>query len=325
MRIFATLSLIAVLFGGAAIVGLPAYFSMRGVEPPILPAPGISVALRDGSHINVIDVHDRSREARGETADPAIVLIHGLPGSGYDWNPLHTELAGSARRVIAYDRKGYGHSASRSADEIHSVDANASELLQLLEKFDLRDVTLVGWSYGGGIAIRAAAIDSSRIGGVVLLASIGPLGPHSSGLIEGVIFSEPVLAWIARIDPLSRATTTALSREAFSGQAMPDWWVPQTRANLAGAGARRALVREGIEWPTVDLDPKPLEVPILVIHGSDDRSVPIAVGEDLYEQAGPGSQILRVDGGSHMLPITHPELLAERIQGFSRNRASSRD
>jgi pimeloyl-ACP methyl ester carboxylesterase len=61
-----------------------------------------------------------------------------------------------------------------------------------------------------------------------------------------------------------------------------------------------------------------LDMPILLIHGGDDRLAPVAIGRYLHSKA-PGSELLVVEGGSHMLPITHAELLSERIAAFARS------
>jgi pimeloyl-ACP methyl ester carboxylesterase len=319
MQIARKLALSAVGFVILVLVAPPLYYVMRDPERPALPDPGRAVELQDGTRLNLLDSGRRATAARsgGGNAGP-IVLVHGLPGSAYDWQPLYARLSSSGRRVMAYDRKGYGHSDVRAEGEAYSVDANAVELLQLLRAIDVRDVTLVGWSYGGGVTIRAAEIDRSRIANVVLLASIGP---HPAmvhpGAFEQLLFTEAVLAWLARVPPASLAATEAISREAYSDGPMPEWWVPQTRANLARAGTLRAMVREGLEWPEAPLAPEAIDRPVLVIHGTDDRSVPFVVGEDLHARTQPGSELLRVEGGSHMLPITHSELLAERILAFS--------
>lgn len=303
------------------VVGAPLYYRLTDAERPELPAAGFRVELSDGARLNVLD---SGGGATGQSEEHPIVLVHGLPGSAYDWRPLYERLSASAPRVIAYDRKGYGHSDVRGDGEAHSLDANAAELLGLLEALDLHESTVVGWSYGGGVVIRAAEIDPSRIGRVVLLASLGPhpamTGP---GLFERLFFTESTLAWVASVPPISLAATQALSLEAFSEQAMPPWWVPQTQANLAREGSTRAMVREGEEWPGVPLTPESIERPILVIHGTEDRSVPFAVGEDLFESTQPHSEMLRVEGGSHMIPITHAPLLAESILEFSRGPASA--
>jgi pimeloyl-ACP methyl ester carboxylesterase len=132
-----------------------------------------------------------------------------------------------------------------------------------------------------------------------------------------MINSRPVLAWLAMIPPLSRAVAKLASAEVFSDQPMPEWWVPQLRANLARPSTIDTWLSERDGLTLDGLDPGPLELPILVIHGEDDRSVSPAVGNDLYERALPDATILRVEDGSHMLPITHADLLARRLLEFT--------
>jgi pimeloyl-ACP methyl ester carboxylesterase len=266
------------------------------------------VELDGGVELNVLE------SGRG----PAIVLVHGLPGCAYDWTPLPERLAAGGRRVIVYDRVGYGHSSPRGPGSDYTYDQNASELLELLEILDLSKATLVGWSYGGGVVLRAGLRDSERIGRLVLLASVGPaLEIRESGVADRLLFSRPVLAWVSMVPPISRAVAQAASAEAFSDQPMPDWWVPQLRANLAGPGTTEAMLQEGDKLTVGDIDPGPLDLPVLVINGEDDWSVPMDVAEDLHRRAQPDAKLLRVEGGSHMLPITHPDLLAQHLIEFT--------
>ena len=65
------------------------------------------------------------------------------------------------------------------------------------------------------------------------------------------------------------------------------------------------------------IDPGPLDLPVLVINGEDDWSVPMDVAEDLFQRAQPDAKLLRVPGGSHMLPITHADLLAQHLFEFT--------
>ena len=293
----------------AAIILPPAFFALVGESGAAeLPPPGRMVQLPGGAQLNVLD------SGQG----PVIVLVHGLPGCAYDWTPLPERLAARGRRVIVYDRVGYGYSSPRGPESDYSYDHNASELLELLELLDLSDATLVGWSYGGGVVIRAGLRGSERIGRLVLLGSVGPIMEiHEPGLAQRVLFSRPVLAWVSMIPPLSRAVAQAASAEVFSDQPMPAWWVPQLRANLARPGTTDTWLEEGEGLTADGIDPGPLDLPILVINGDDDRSVPMEVAEDLYQRAQPDAKLLRVAGGSHMLPITHPDLLARHLLEFT--------
>ena len=294
----------------AGIILPPAYYALVGGPGALeLPPPGRIVQLSGGAQLNVLD------SGRG----PAIVLVHGLPGCAYDWTPLPERLAALGRRVIVYDRVGYGYSSPRGPESDYTYDHNATELLELLEILDVSDATLVGWSYGGGVVLRAGLREPKRIGRLVLLASVGPaIEIPEPGVAQRVLFSRPVLAWVSMVPPLSRAVAHSASAEAFSDQPMPGWWVPQLRANLARPGTTEAMLEEGEKLSVDGIDPGPLDLPVLVINGDDDWSVPMEVAEDLYQRAQPDAELLRVAGGSHMLPITHPDLLAQHLLEFTK-------
>jgi pimeloyl-ACP methyl ester carboxylesterase len=293
----------------AGIILPPVYFAVVGEPGAVeLPAPGRAVQLPGGVELNLLE--------SGE--GPAVVLVHGLPGCAYDWTPLAERLAAGGHRVIAYDRVGYGYSSPRGPESGYTYDQNASELLALLEALDLSGATLVGWSYGGGVVLRAGLRGPERIARLVLLGSVGPtMEIPEPGAVRRVLFSRPVLAWVSMIPPLSRALAKAASAEVFSDQPMPEWWVPQLRANLARPGTTDTWLEEEEGLTAHGLDPEPLDLPVLVIHGDDDRAVPMGVGEDLYQRAQPDAKLFRVVGGSHMIPITHAELLARQILEFS--------
>jgi pimeloyl-ACP methyl ester carboxylesterase len=291
----------------AALLALPPLFYALFPEPaPALPSPGRRVPLAHGAALNALE--------RG--SGPAVVLVHGSPGSAYDWDPLGEALAARGRRVLAYDRLGYGHSDARPEGDF-SVDSNARDLLELLEVERLADATVVGWSYGGATAIRAALVDPTRIGRLVLVGSAGPEDdPAEEPAFYAVLFSAPALGWMAAVPPASGAVQRALSEQAFSGQPWPAWWLPQLRANLAAPHTRTTFRLEGARFETAGLDPSPIERPILVIHGDDDRLAPLAIGEWLQRRAR-DARLVQIAGGSHMLPITHADLLADRIAAFS--------
>ena len=299
------LVLAVLLVAGVALP--PLYFRAYPEDPPRLPPADRRVEVADGVFVNVVE------RGRG----PSVVLVHGLPGMATDWGPLHEALAERSLRVIAYDRVGFGRSDGRPDDD-YTVEANARELLGLLEGMDLRAATVVGWSYGGATAMQAALDDPTRIASLVLVGSAGPEEePREPPAWAAVIFSEPVLRWVAAVPPVSRSVQAAISEQAFSGQEQPAWWATQLEANFAAPHTRRAWRREGALFDVQDLDPGPIPRPVLVIHGQEDRLAPPAIGEWILAHTR-DARILRVEGGSHMLPITHPELLADRIERFVR-------
>jgi pimeloyl-ACP methyl ester carboxylesterase len=294
------LALLLVVFAAVALP--PLWFRLFREPAPELPAPGRRVDLAGDVAVNVLE----------EGAGPAVVLVHGHPGSAYDWRVLAPALAARGFRAIAYDRVGYGRSDARRDGE-YTFAANARELALLLAALDLRDAIVVGWSYGGGTSIVAAQQDPSRIARLVLVGSVGPGLPMGASAVQAVLFSGPVLAWVAAVPPVSAAVQAAMSAGAFSGQPQPDWWRPSLAANLGGGDTRRTMREEGAAYERQAVpDPTRLLLPVLVIHGEDDRLVPVAVGHELARRA-PNARLVLVPGGSHMLPVTHAELLAAEI------------
>ncbi len=301
-----------------ALIGLPPlYFALASPSPSSeLPAPGRLVQLASGARVNALELGP----GQGRPQAPTIVLVHGLPGLAYDWKPLFERLAAGGARVIAYDRVGYGHSSLRKPGAPFTVDENASELLELLDQLDLSDATLVGWSYGGGVVLRAALRQPARIGRLVAIGSVGPtfeIVPPPA--LARVFLSRGFRAWLSMIPPLANSVVASESRSAaFSGQSMPEWWVPQLRASIELPGMVDTWLAEEDQFNADGLDPGPLEIPLLVIQGTDDRLVAMTVAEDLAARALPDSRLLRVEGGSHMLPITHADGLAPEILEFAR-------
>jgi pimeloyl-ACP methyl ester carboxylesterase len=271
------------------------------------------VLLPNGAGVNVV----------AEGSGAPVVLVHGLPGCAYDWRVLAPELAGRGRRAIAYGRVGYGRSDPRP-DGRYTPQANAEELVALLEKLDARDATVVGWSYGGVTAILAAVTDASRIKRLVLVGSGGPDSPDAEApempLAMRVLYSDPVLRWRTAIPPLGIGLMKAASEAAFSGQPQPAWWLDGLRANFSRWDTlityRSEMAGVGADADAPDDFPADrVGVPTLILHGDDDRLAPVAIGRYLHSVI-PGSELVEIAGGSHMIPITHAALLADRIAAF---------
>ena len=295
-----------VLLIGAGLALPPLWFRLFREPAPELPPPGRRVELASGAGVNIVE--------QGE--GKPVVLVHGLPGTAYDWRATSAALAARGLRALAYDRVGYGWSEPRVGDAF-TLESNARELLELLAAEDLHDATVVGWSYGGGTAIVAAQRDPSRIGRLVLVGSVGP-GIEQSGPPPGVglLFSDPVLAWLHAVPPLAHGLRAFVSAQAFSDGPQPDWWLASVNANFARPGVAQTWRNEGAGLTTQPVpDPTGLALPILVIHGDDDRLVPIEIGRELERRA-PNAELVVVLGGSHALPVTHPELLADEILGW---------
>ena len=120
---------------------------------------------RKGTHVAVAGNQIRYHQ---QGTGPDILLIHGSPGSLEDWESIIDSLA-TDYRVTAYDRPGHGYSESR--DNLHTYDYHASVAIELIEALDLRDVTVVGHSYGGTTALALALRKPPQVKNIVVLDS----------------------------------------------------------------------------------------------------------------------------------------------------------
>jgi pimeloyl-ACP methyl ester carboxylesterase len=246
------------------------------------------------------------------------LLVHGHPGSAYDWAPFAGELARRGFRVLAYDRVGYGRSDGRAPGHV-SVETNAAELLALLAALDLREVTLLGYSYGGATAIVAAKRDPSRVARLVLVGSVGP-GIEARGAIPEPLvelLAGPVLSWVSRVPPLARRLRAAFLREAFAPDPVPDWYTALAAANFARPHTLESFRSEGRDLGgEADLDPSPLALPLLVVQGDADRLVPPAVAREIQRRV-PHAELHMLRRAGHAIPITHAAWLAEAVRDFA--------
>ncbi|MGI9325746.1 MAG: alpha/beta fold hydrolase [Pseudomonadales bacterium] len=288
----------------------PLWFTVFPEAPKHLPEAGNSILLSTGSHVNVLD----------QGTGPAVVLVHGLPGSAYDWRELTPLLNRAGIRTIAYDRVGYGRSDPR-ANTNFSLLANSDELGELLQALELDEVTVVGWSYGGAMAMQAAS--NSRIARLVLVGTGGPSSeddapPEPSAAIK-MLYSMPVLRWRSAVPPVSRALQSVLSDTAFSGGPQPDWWKRDLAANFSRWDTVLTYRNEILAEIEADgFDPALIQQPTLIVHGEDDQLAPVAIGRYLAK-AIPAAVYEEMPGASHMLPITHASQLSEQIAAFARS------
>ena len=139
--------------------------------------PSITVGTENSG---AIDLH---YEDHGTGAP--VVLIHGYPLSGRAWDKQVPMLLDAGRRVITYDRRGFGQSSQPSFG--YNYDTFAADLNTLMEALDLRDAILVGHSMGTGEVTRyLGAYGSARVSKAVLISPIPPFLLQTDDNPEGL-------------------------------------------------------------------------------------------------------------------------------------------
>jgi pimeloyl-ACP methyl ester carboxylesterase len=248
-----------------------------------------------------------------------VVLIHGWPFSGASWERQVPALVEAGHRVIAYDRRGFGKSSHPYSG--YNYDTFVEDLHTLITKLDLHDVTLVGFSMGGGeVARYIGKHGSERVEKAVLISAITPFllktadnpggleGDHFEGIRKQVMADRP--AFIAHFLE-DFFNLDALHRTSISEQVVQFSW-----HNAAGASPKGTLdcISTWVEDFRQDL--QRFDIPTLVIHGVADRILPISATAHRIPQFVKGSRVLEIAFGPHAITWTHAEIINRELLAF---------
>lgn len=248
-----------------------------------------------------------------------VVLIHGYPLNGHSWEKQERVLLEAGYRVITYDRRGFGASSQPTIG--YDYDTFAADLHALVEKLNLRDMVLVGFSMGTGEVTRyLGTYGSARVRKAVLVAPIPPFLLKTADNPEGVDQSvfDGIMAAIITDRPayLKTFLDNFYNVDTLGGTRISDqaWQLSFTVAAGASATATLACVRTWLTDFRRDL-PK-IDVPMLVVQGDEDRILPIdSTGRrlpDLIKDV----RFIEVAGGPHNIGWTHPEEVNKALLDF---------
>jgi non-heme chloroperoxidase len=203
-----------------------------------------------------------------------IVLIHGYPLNGHSWEKQERVLLEAGYRVITYDRRGFGASSQPTIG--YDYDTFAADLHALVEKLNLLDMVLVGFSMGTGEVTRyLGTYGSARVRKAALVAPIPPFLLKTADNPDGVDQSvfDGIMAAIVADRPayLKAFLDNFYNVDKLGGTRISDqaWQLSFTVAAGASATATLACVRTWLTDFRRDL-PK-INVPMLVMQGDEDR------------------------------------------------------
>ena len=238
--------------------------------------------LREGS-LRDVDLDGRRYCVVERGTGPPLVLLHGLGGSIYDWRHLIRPLSES-HRVIAIDLLGAGESDMPEGVD-YSIAAQARRVKGLMDLLGAERASLVGNSYGGGIALRFAQDWPERVDRLVLLNSIC-YAEHVPGYVT--LVKAPCAEWVAEKLPLGDMTR----------------WVLR--------GCYRTVEKLGEE--ELDTYIAEIRAPSLLIWGTSDRTVPVELGRRLAKDL-PNARLVELDAG-HVPNQECPELVLPLMRDF---------
>ncbi|MGH0343956.1 alpha/beta fold hydrolase [Sinorhizobium meliloti] len=271
-----------------------------------------SITTKDGTHIFYKDWGPKD-------AQP-VVFHHGWPLSADDWDNQMLFFLGKGYRVIAHDRRGHGRSSQTSGG--NDMDTYAADVAALAEALDLRDAIHIGHSTGGGEVTRyVARHGKGRVAKAVLISAIPPVMVKSAKNPGGLpieVFDGYRAALAANRAQLyldiASGPFYGFNRPgaAISEGTIRNWW---RQGMMGGANAHYECIKVFSETDFTE-DLQFIDVPVLVMHGSDDQVVPIADSAELSVKLLKDGKLNVYDGYPHGMFTTHADVINADLLAF---------
>jgi non-heme chloroperoxidase len=250
---------------------------------------------------------------------PAVILIHGWPLDADMWSEQATFLASHGLRAIAYDRRGFGRSSQPWSG--YDYDTLSDDLAGLIDHLGVSDVTLVGFSMGGGeVARYLGKHGGAKVAKAVLVSAVTPYllkGETNPTGVDGSVFD----SMLAGIND-DRAKFFAGFGPAFFGNSMLRKRVStehlQWTQQIAMLASHRATIECAKSFSHTDFRPDmaAFTMPTLVIHGTGDETVPIDASGRVAARMIAGSQLIEYADEPHGLHVTARDRLNADLLAF---------
>lgn len=248
-----------------------------------------------------------------------VIFISGWPLSHEMWEYQFNVLPKHGIRCIGYDRRGFGKSDKPWNG--YDYDTLAADLKSVIDTLGLDDVTLVGFSMGGGEVVRyLSKYGSSKVSKAALISTVLPYMLKTDDNPDGVpqdLFD----GFVKEIEDDRPRFLAGFARDfygnAFLNNAVSDELL-QWHSMLALQGSGRATTQCIRSFSATDFrnEISLLDVPVLIIHGEDDKTVPINVSSERTSQMLPGAEYIVYESAPHGLFVTHKERLNENLIQF---------
>jgi len=249
---------------------------------------------------------------------PVVTFSHGWPLNSDAWDGQMIFLAQNGFRVVAHDRRGHGRSTQASSG--NDMDTYADDLAAVIEALDLKQITMVGHSTGGGeVARYIGRHGTGRVSKVVLISAVPPIMIKGPGNPQGV----PIDVFDGLRAGLLKDRSQFYQEFAapFFGANRPGAKVSQGTLDEFWAWSMQSGLKNAYEcvkaFSETDLteDLKKMDVPTLIMHAGDDQIVPVNHAERSSKLV-KGSKVKIYSGAPHGLTATHQDLVNADLLAF---------
>jgi pimeloyl-ACP methyl ester carboxylesterase len=255
---------------------------------------------------------------RGE--GPPVLLIHGFGTNVFTWRHVSPDLARD-HKVIAVDLKGFGQS-DKPFDDRYSAQDQAELLTQLIVDRDLRNLTVIGHSYGGGIALLLALEADTRLKGrIAKLVLIDTIAYPQAIPVAFKLLDTPVVSQVGmRMAPTDFQIRMALRIAYYDNSKIGKDEIEAYAAPMKTAAGKHALIHSARQILPPDADQiaarySSITLPTLILWCDHDRVVPLDVGLKLRREM-PNASIRLISECGHMPQEEQPEATMLQIRDF---------
>ena len=256
-----------------------------------------------------------------------VILIHGWPLSADSWDDQAMVIADAGMRAIAYDRRGFGRSDQPWTG--YDYDTFADDLAVVVEATGATDVSLVGFSMGGGEVARYLSRHGSKdVAQAVLVSAVVPYMLQTSDNPKGV--PQEMFDQMTKGMKEDRAHFFAGFFKDFFGvgllaQPVSDEVLQWARNTALDAGLRPTLAAAQA-FATTDFRPDlgAFTMPTLIIHGTADKTVPIDATGRVSARAIPNAKLIEYEGAAHGIFATHKAQFTQDLLAFLQSAESIR-
>jgi non-heme chloroperoxidase len=249
-----------------------------------------------------------------------VVLIHGYPLDGASWERQTAVLLDAGKRVITYDRRGFGKSDRPTSG--HDYDTYAADLSALVSALDLQDAVLVGFSMGSGeVTSYISRYGSHRVAKAVFIGALQPFMLKTDENPSGALTQEAVDGMLDTIKADRYAFFTGFLKNFYktdenlgtriSEEALRNSW--QLAASMSPYTSVWAVSTWFHDW-RADIDK--IDVPTLILHGTGDLNVPIDITSRVLAKLLPSATYIEIEGAPHGMPWTHAEEINKALLEF---------
>ncbi|HKE93854.1 MAG TPA: alpha/beta hydrolase [Povalibacter sp.] len=250
---------------------------------------------------------------------PVVTFSHGWPLNADAWDGQLLFLSQKGYRVIAHDRRGHGRSGQSSSG--NEMNTYADDLATLFETLDLRDVTMVGHSTGGGeVARYIGRHGTKRVARAVLIGAVPPVLLKSAGNPDGTPLE--VFDGLRTALANDRAQFYKEFALPFFGANRPGAKVSQATLDQFWRLSMQAGLKNAYEcikaFSETDFteDLKKFDIPTLIMHGEDDQIVPVNDTGRKSQRIVRNAKAIYYPGAPHGLTVTLQDQINSDLLAF---------